>query len=179
MDRHHVSALLLGCLFSFGVASPQPSGAQGFVKAEPKLEDIVTFEVRVQTADPFDPRNALKSTAPWKVRRGQIVRLELGGVIKAGWNTYPITLRTPEQSPGQLTKWAIQSPKGVVPLAPIYESQPSTAHEEVIGSYFKYTKQFVWSQDLFIASDAPTGKVEVPMMQQLACEAAGVNPRFI
>jgi thiol:disulfide interchange protein len=161
MKRFVLSALCVGLVWA---TWSQISDAQTFgAKTETKLEEIVKFEVRVLPADPFDPRNEAKSNAAWKVRRGQVVRVELTGTIKDGWNTYPITLRTPEQSPGQLTKWAIQAPKGIVPLLPIFESQPSLAHEAVIGDYLKYTKQFVWSQEVFVSSDSPTGKVDVPI----------------
>src|SRR5687767_9468413 len=73
------------------------AGSKNPKPAEPKLEDAVTFKVRVQPSDPFDPRNKLGAKSNGKVRRGEVVRVELNGILKDGWNTYPITQRTSEQ----------------------------------------------------------------------------------
>jgi thiol:disulfide interchange protein len=140
----------------------RPAEAQGEQAAKkPAFAELLTFDIRIEPEDPFDPANEKKIASKWKARRGQVVRVELNGTLKEGWNTYPITQRTSEQPESQLTTWDVGKVPGIIPLWPLRESTPKTA--KIAGnSFFELIKTFTWSQDFLVAEDAPTGNIEVP-----------------
>jgi thiol:disulfide interchange protein len=140
-----------------------PAEAQGDKAAKkPAFAELLTFDIRVEPEDPFDPANEKKTAGKWKARRGQVVRVELNGILKDGWNTYPITQRTSEQPDSQLTTWDIAKVTGIFPLWPVRESAPKPA-KVVSDTIFKLVKNFTWSQDILVAENAPTGNIQVPI----------------
>jgi thiol:disulfide interchange protein DsbD len=159
-------------LASIALLAPTAVNAQDKLK----LQDVLTFKARVQAQDPFDPRNEVGANGNWKARRGEVIRVELLGSLKAGWNTYPVTQRTSEQLESQLTKLTVLPAKGATSLWPLYESAPLKYYEKALGqTYFKYVNGFAWSQDVLIDKDAAPGtlKVEFKLHIQLcsgACE---------
>src|ERR1043165_8363515 len=134
---------------------------------KPDIGELVKFEVRIQPEDPFDPRNAVSFKGDWKIRRGQVIRLELHAKLTEGWNSYPITQRTSVQDPGQLSKWEIEKTPGIQPLWPLYESSPKidtlNLGKNIRQTYFKFLKTFMWGQDVLIEKDAPTGSLKIPI----------------
>ncbi len=130
----------------------------------PKFEDLLTFEVRVQPEDPFDHRVETKFAGPWKARRGEVVRIEFHGKLKDGWNTYPISQRTSEQHESQFTKWTLDKQPGITPLWPLRESEPKVAtidYGKSKETSFKVIKNFTWSQDVLVATDAAPGTLDI------------------
>src|SRR5947209_5518927 len=89
--------LFFGLLLIALLPATQEAPAQPGAKKDPLLEDLVSFKVRVEPEDPFDPANAQTHSGGWKVRRGQIVRVAVDGTLTKGWHTYPITQRTSQQ----------------------------------------------------------------------------------
>ena len=143
----------------FVSAIQTPAHAQ---EKKPPFDELLTFDVRVEPEDPFDQAHARNPNGKWKPRRGQIVRVELNGKLKDGWNTYPITQRTQDQPEAMLTTWEVAKVSGVTPLWPLRESAPKTG--KVAGdTIFKYLKSFTWSQDLLVGDDTPVGKIDVPV----------------
>lgn len=132
----------------------------------PKLADLLTFDVRIHPEDPFDPKNEVKFADKWKVRRGEVVRVEIHGTLKDGWNTYPVTQRTSEQNEVQLTTYTVEKMPGVTPLWPLRESAPQIG-KSAGETYFKFVKDFTWSQDFLVADDAPMGTLQVPIKLRL------------
>ncbi len=152
------SALLAGCMAIACAVVFLPSTDGGGAKA-PQAKDILTFKTRVKPSDPFDPRNESGANGIWKVRRGEVVRVEFEGSLQEGWITYPITQRASDQQP--LSRWSIAINNNVTPLLPIYESTPKKVDEPSLGLMFKYANHLVWSQDVLIDKDAPPGKLAV------------------
>jgi thiol:disulfide interchange protein DsbD len=105
-------------------------------------DDIIDFEIG------FKPASA---------RRGQVVTLTIKGTPKPGYHTYPLTQRTAEQIPAQLSKLKWDETGGLKPLAPISETEPEQVFEEGSGALLEHKKPFIWSQDLLIPEDATTG----------------------
>jgi thiol:disulfide interchange protein len=141
----------------------RPAEAQGEQAAKkPAFTELLTFDIRIEPEDPFDPANEKKIAPKWKARRGQVVRVELNGTLKDGWNTYPITQRTSEQPDSQLTTWDVGKVSGIIPLWPLRESTPKTG-KVVSDTIFKLVKNFTWSQDILVAENAPAGTIQVPI----------------
>ncbi|HZZ82836.1 MAG TPA: cytochrome c biogenesis protein CcdA, partial [Gemmataceae bacterium] len=98
-------------------------------------------------------------------RRGQIVRVEIDGTLTDGYNTYPITQRTSQQEPEQLTSWKVEPVAGAKPIWPLHESAPKVG--KLLGkSYFKFLKHFSWGQDIFVDENAP-GELNVPIKMRI------------
>lgn len=138
----------------------------------PKFEDLLQFDVRVQPEDPFDSRLEMKSNGPWKARRGEVVRIQLHGKLKDGWNTYPITQRTSDQPEIMLTSYNVEKAPGITPLWPLRESSPKVAKLDN-ETLFKLVHEFTWSQDFLIGDDSPMGTLTVPIKLNLQiCDKA-------
>lgn len=127
-------------------------------------DDLVKFDYRVLPEDPFHAFYQKDKNEKWKPRRGEIVRVELIGTLKDGWNTYPLTQRTSEQQESSLTKWEIEKTSGFTPLWPLRETNPekrTTIYGKSRSTEFKFYNTFSWSQDIYIAENALPGPAQV------------------
>ena len=140
MFRLRYVCVLLALLLA-GVLVPR-AAAQGI-----KASDVVAFEARVSAGDPFDPANRADAPVKVRVRRGETVRVEVRGIPKSGYHTYPITKATPTQPAGQLSRLSLGTVKGVAALNPIRESEPKLV--QVLGlqpdTAYEYDEPFAFS----------------------------------
>ena len=162
------SLLALAVLLPAVLGVPVSAGEVKKVQPNPVIGDLVTFKVHLEPDDPFDPANAQDYVGKWQARRGQVVRIVVTGTLADGYHTYPITQRTSQQEPGQLTIWTMEPVKGITPLWPLLESPPEigkipATRKSPTETYFELAKEFTWSQDVFVAQDAPAGNLTVPI----------------
>ena len=172
MFRLRYVCVLLALLLA-GVLVPR-AAAQGI-----KASDVVAFEARVSAGDPFDPANRANAPVKVRVRRGETVRVEVKGIPKSGYHTYPITKATPTQPAGQLSRLSLGTVKGVAALNPIRESEPKLV--QVLGlqpdTAYEYDEAFAFSQDVVVLPDAVPGAVQLPVeVQFVACNELGCLP---
>src|SRR5450631_1573117 len=64
--------------------------------------DLLSFQVAVSAADPFDESN--RAGKKLLVRRGELVRLQITGIPREGFHTYPVTKRSSAQETSALTR---------------------------------------------------------------------------
>lgn len=97
---------------------------------------------------------------PKNVRRGELVKITVHGVLRPGFHTDPMTKRadSEDQPASALARFDYISIPGLKPLAPIQESG-ETDFDEVknVGTKLVYRKDFTWSQDLLVEPDSPAG----------------------
>jgi cytochrome c biogenesis protein CcdA len=107
--------------------------------------------------DPFHASNQAKPVpdAPFKVFRGQTVRVTISGQPKAGHYTYPI-VDTGNDNFQPSLRYSFPEESGVVPIGPLNETRPSS---KVIDGKPKnvYEGAFTWHHDLLILPDAKPG----------------------
>lgn len=143
------TALLLGAVFG-----PAP-GASGADKVTSK--DLVDFKVTVLKEDPFSPMNQV-GAAKREFQRGEVIRVVITGVPKAGNHTYPITQRTEKQAENGLSRLRFEPDPAFKPLAPLFESTPEFADTQTDeGVVLELDRPFTWSQDVLITPDAKVG----------------------
>src|SRR5205823_5715154 len=109
---------LSACLLVYSLAAAQEDpfapinqakrGNQETAAAVPKgkstpIDDRIDFEITVK------PKHA---------RRGEVVQLTVTGTPRPGFHTYPLTQRTPNQEPSQLSTLTYGPAPGLQPLGP-------------------------------------------------------------
>jgi thiol:disulfide interchange protein DsbD len=152
--------LALAMLLSGGLLLRAAPGEKG--KRE-TTADRIDFQVSVTSDDPFSPNNAVDATK--KVfRRGEVVRLVITGTPRAGFHTYPITVRSEDQDEIGLSTLSIEKTAGLQPLWPIVESKPEFVDTKLKDDknkqnqiWLEYDKKFTWEQDILILPDAQPG----------------------
>ncbi|HWY86643.1 MAG TPA: cytochrome c biogenesis protein CcdA, partial [Gemmataceae bacterium] len=112
------------------------------------------------------------------VRRGEVARLQITGIPKKGYHTYPVTKRSSAQDTAGLTRLKFGESKGLVPLWPIQESEPEPVDEgPVIGVYLEHEMPFTLSQDVLVLRDAPPGLNVLPIqIQTQVCDKNNCYP---
>ncbi|MBI2805288.1 MAG: hypothetical protein HYX68_09955 [Planctomycetes bacterium] len=178
MKRVSASARWLGLGITCALLSANlPVSAGEFNVAPSKLEDVLKFESRVLPEDPFDPANRkdTKPSAKMKVRRGQVIRVELTGTPQEGWYTYPLNQKTPDTF--ALNRWKNEPVPGVFPLDPILETPALSYYDKDLKkTYFKYVSPFTWSQEILIAEDAAVGTLLMPIKLEVqVCKTSCYN----
>jgi thiol:disulfide interchange protein len=123
--------------------------------------------------DPFAPRKSdrvedridfIVKVTPSEVRRGETAKLELIGMPRPGYYTYPLTQRTADQPEGQLAVLKYGKVPGVQPLWPVQETQPEKESIPELGQvHLKHKKEFTWTQDILVLPDAEPGKNSLPL----------------
>ncbi|MBY0229871.1 MAG: thioredoxin family protein, partial [Gemmataceae bacterium] len=109
----------------------------------------ISFRAEV---DPFSDANSLQG-----VRRGGSFTVSIIGTPEPGFYTYTLKKRAPGQDDGSLAKIRIQASPDLDPLEPWSESEPELVTIPTIGSQLRYTKEFVWQQDVFVNEQAEPG----------------------
>ncbi len=160
-------------LLSAGSAVPAAWGQGGKIP-----NNAIAFEVRAAVDDPFDPANQVDAPVKLRVRRGQTVRVEVKGIPRQGYHTYPILKATPTQPRSQLSTLKVGGGvKGIVPLPPVRESEPELVKITDGESQYEFERPFTWAQEVVVLPDAPPGGVRVPVeIQFVACNKAGCLP---
>jgi thiol:disulfide interchange protein DsbD len=153
-----------------------------------------TLSLQAGIEDPFDPANRAEKTAlkpavsptskklaellsfkikvtPPEAKPGSLVKLELEGRLKAGYHTYPVTQRAPDQPVGALSKITFQDTSGLKPLWPITETKPTLNKET---GQLELEGPFTWSQEILIPTDAKPGPKTLRLGIRLqVCDARG------
>jgi thiol:disulfide interchange protein len=115
--------------------------------------------------------------SPQKAKRGEVVTLTITGHPINGNHTYPITKRSPDQQPLQLSRIIYAKNDVVQPLWPVKESEPEFLKEFDGVVRLEYDKEFTWSQDLYIRPTAPPGNKPLKFTISLqVCDAANCTP---
>src|SRR5439155_818668 len=83
--------------------------------------------------------------------------LALVGTLKEGYHTYPVTVRTKEQSGGNTT--LTFTGDAVTPLGSPLESEPEAIDEgpDAGGINLEHEKPFTWTQEFLVKPDATPG----------------------
>jgi thiol:disulfide interchange protein DsbD len=139
--------------------APKPApGNQKLSLTAEKLQELVQFELKI---------------SPAKARPGEVIKLEIRGKLKPDdAYTYPVTKRHPEQAAGGLAKLGYKVDGAIKPLFPIFESEPELDAKEKV---LKYTKDFVWAQEFYVAPDIKPGTypLEVKLRMQVCSKKTG------
>jgi thiol:disulfide interchange protein len=103
------------------------------------------------------------SVTPKEAKRGEIVKLNILGIPRPGFHTYPLTQRAknPLQDELALSQIIFDKNPGLRPLWPVTESGPSLKPEEGIGYFLEHEKPFTWSQDILILPEATPGPMSL------------------
>jgi thiol:disulfide interchange protein len=141
------------------------------------LLGLLPAVLHADPSDPFDPANkapvlSIKTQSllplidfelkvvPAKAKRGEVVRVTLSGKTKKGFHTYPITQRTNQQDPSDITV-KYSGVEGIKPLWPIEESPPELAVSTDGKVVLEHGEPFTWTQDLLIDPQAKPGQYEL------------------
>ncbi|MSQ95324.1 MAG: hypothetical protein EXR98_12305 [Gemmataceae bacterium] len=147
-------------------------------------DERITFKVLLGPEDPFakdyGTGSATVNNGPFKVRRGEAVRVTIVGTPAADFHTYPVTMRTTLQPASQLSSFEFVPVKGLAPVWPVYQTEPAL-HLQVglprKTTYYEHEKPFTWAQDVVVQADAPVGVVELEIkLEALVCNASGCLP---
>ncbi|MFO0876964.1 MAG: cytochrome c biogenesis protein CcdA [Gemmataceae bacterium] len=149
--------LVACCMVAWGVLLLPMAPAQ-FEPGSPGGGKKLAIRARLIPGDPFSEANTSGSVAskPAEVHRGELVHLQLQITPSAGWYTYPLTRRAPDQLEAQLGKLTIEANSTFQPVYPLSESQPvwKKAADE---SYLAHTGPFEIVQPIYIQPGAQTG----------------------
>jgi thiol:disulfide interchange protein DsbD len=118
------------------------------------------------------------SVEPAEARPGQTVRVTIRGVPKAGYHSYPLTVRAPDQSPTSLVKLAYEPNQQVRPLWPVKESEPEFKNEAGVGVLLEHARPFTWTQDLLVLPTAGPGKtvLQGTIRNLVVCDESHCTP---
>jgi thiol:disulfide interchange protein DsbD len=115
---------------------------------------------------------------PTQAKRGELVRLTITGTPKPGFHTYPLKQLTSNANAAiYVSKLEFKDTAGLQPLPPVEESKAEEVTDPSAGPLLEFTKEFTWSQDLFVPSDAAPGakKLKVNVFTQV-CDEHGCVP---
>jgi thiol:disulfide interchange protein DsbD len=112
----------------------------------PATADRIDFDVKVE---------------PSSARRGEVVRLIITGRPRQGFHTYPLTMRSPQQSVAQLSQLTLPESKSFQLLWPTVESEAEFVREETGEILLEHKKPFTWTQEILIRPEASPGKAEL------------------
>jgi thiol:disulfide interchange protein DsbD len=115
---------------------------------------------------------------PAEALPGQKVEVTIRGVPKAGYHSYPLTVRTPDQGATSLVKLAYEPNPQVQPLWPVKESEPEFKNEEGVGVLLEHDRPFTWSQDVLVLPSAAPGKtvLQGTIRNLVVCDASHCTP---
>src|SRR5262249_10653920 len=139
---------------------PAPPATPRAVRGQaPATADKIDFDVKVE---------------PTAARRGEVVRLIITGRPREGYHTYPLTVRSPQQDPLQLSKLINPGSKDFKPLWPVKESEPEFVREGDGNILLEHKKPLTWTQEILVRPDATPGKAELPFSIKLQlCDDRG------
>ncbi len=127
-----------------------------------EIKDLISFTATV---------------SPGKAKPGQTVRLTITGTPKAGYHTYPLTKRTPDQKPEGISRIQyVANPPVLKPIWPATETEPVFVDEgKDLGVLLEHKEIFSWSQDVLILPDAVPGnatlrgKIDLQVCNEQKC----------
>jgi thiol:disulfide interchange protein DsbD len=111
---------------------------------EPATAKLISFDVKLD---------------PTTVRRGEVIKLTITGKPIEGYHTYPLTVRTPKQEPGQLNKLTIQGDTFQLVGQP-QETEAEAALEDKVV-LLEHNKAFTWTLNLLVDPKAKPGPAEL------------------
>jgi thiol:disulfide interchange protein len=170
--------MLAGFFAAFLVGQPFLAAADD--QANSGLDDGLSFQVTVTSGDPFDfsnqsnPADSLKKV---QVRRGQVLRVYIQGTVtKKGFHTYPVSKQVKGQK--YLSFLTLEKSKELIPLPPIFESEPILVQDKDAGPLYEYTGTFTWSQDVLVMPSAKPGPASLAIrINTQICNDKGCLPR--
>lgn len=155
-------AFSLRCLVAVACSVAVVSLAPG--QAEKKKH--IRFEAAVAPSpltDPFAPQNqAGGRSGPAPVLRGETFTLTVRGIPEAGWHTYPLTRRAPDQPEAMLGKLTVEG-AAFQPLYPLSESAAEWKdyRKELDTVYLEHEGPFTVSQEVHVKPTANPGPAEL------------------
>jgi thiol:disulfide interchange protein DsbD len=138
-------------------APDKPATAKALDKSPPEPSKSLGVQ---QNTTPTDNRIEFHVWAlPAEVRQGETFKLAIKGKLPRGMHTYPLTQRAdnPMQDPAQLSRLRYAKNSAFVPLWPISETAPEQVSIPDLGTFLEHTKEFTWTQDVFVAPAASPG----------------------
>lgn len=134
----------------------------------------IRFEATLSPADPFSDLNQVgrPTTAGMTVGRGETIHLTVRGVPEAGWHTYPLTRRAPDQSAAQLGTLKIEG-EAFQPLYPLRESDAEWKdyRKELEAVYLEHEGPFTVTQEVYVKPSAAPGPTELTVRLRVqVCE---------
>src|SRR5262249_13854167 len=157
-----VLVLLLGTQVSAQPPDDPFGNLGGARKADSGSTDRISFKASVSPSD---------------VRPGSVFTLTIQGSPKAGFHTYPLTMRAAgdAQDLGQLSKMRIEVPAGFELLYPVRETRPEFDHLEGLGWFLEHKGPFEWAQDIFVKPDTTPGTKHLKVnIHTLVCDTTCV-----
>ena len=129
---------------------------------KPKLGNREDATPKVKPTAIDDKIDLFVDVAPTKVRRGEIIKISVKGVLRPGFVTYPMTKRADSdaQPASGLSRFVFEDKDmpGLTALPPIQETGETDFEVvENVGSLLVYGKEFTWSQDFLVLPDSQPG----------------------
>ena len=141
--------------------------------------DLLSFKAVLSAPDPFHVANQVGAKA--RVRRGEVIRLQITGTPKDGYHTYPVTKHLDAQDPKGLTKLQFGSSK-LVPQGTVKESEPEIVDEgPTVGLYYEHLKPFILTQDVLVHPEAKPGinilpiQIDTQICDKISCRPVHIS----